>query len=113
MAIMGRIVTAVAGRAVARSVGGIAAGPAGLVLGAALPMLARRLGPMGMIGVAVGAWAINKVIAERAAALPDAATPDDATLAVLPAIAGSAAMNREAGDALPGQIANARSPVTS
>jgi hypothetical protein len=108
MAIMGRIVTAVAGRAVARSVGGIAAGPAGLVLGAALPMLARRLGPMGMIGVAVGAWAINKVIVERAAALPEAATAP-----VLPAIAGSAAMNRDAGDALPGQIASARSPVTS
>ena len=108
MAIMGRIVTAVAGRAVARSVGGIAAGPAGLVLGAALPMLARRLGPMGMIGVAVGAWAINKVIAERAAALPE-----DAASAVPPAIAGAAAMNRDAGDALPGQIASARSPVTS
>jgi hypothetical protein len=72
---------------------------------------------MGMIGVAVGAWAINKVITERAAALPDAAAPP-----VLPAIAGSAAMNADAasaaintnaGDALPGQSASARSPVTS
>ena len=108
MAIMGRILTAVAGRAVARNVGGIAAGPAGLVLGAALPMLARRLGPMGIIGVAVGAWAIKKVITDRAAAVPDATA-----LPLLPAIAGSAAMNTDAGDPLPGQIISARSPVTS
>ena len=108
MALMGRIVTAVAGRTLARNMGGVSAGPAGLVRGAALPMLARRLGPMGMIGVAVGAWAINKVITARAAALPEAAASP-----VLPAIAGSAAMNTDAGDPLPGQITSARSPVTS
>ena len=91
MALFGRVVTAVAGRAVARSIGGVAAGPAGLVLGTALPMLARRLGPMGMIGVAVGAWAINRVLRDYAAAHPDAiATP-----------------------AAPDQIISARSPVTS
>jgi hypothetical protein len=85
MALLGRLVTAVAGRAVARTVGGAAAGPAGLVLGTALPMLARRLGPMGMVGVAVGAWAVNRILARRIAALPadgtSATTADQITSA--------------------------------
>jgi hypothetical protein len=97
MALLGRMVTAVAGRAVARTVGGAAAGPAGLVIGTALPMLARRLGPMGMIGVAVGAWAINRIMHERAAAAEPVATPvPDAKP-----------------DAAPDQIINSRSAVTS
>ena len=91
MAILGRVVTAMAGRAVARTVGGVAAGPAGLVMGSALPLLARRLGPMGMVGVAVGAWAINRIMHDRAAII-DAAP-------VAPAA--------------PDQIISARSPVTS
>jgi hypothetical protein len=94
MALLGRMVTAVAGRAVARTVGGAAAGPAGLVIGTALPMLARRLGPMGMIGVAVGAWAVNRIMHERAAA---AAAPS-----VVPVPASA-----------PDQIINGRSAVTS
>lgn len=52
----------------ARQVGGAAAGPAGAILGLALPFAARRLGPMGMVGMAVGAWAINRVLKKRAAA---------------------------------------------
>jgi hypothetical protein len=68
MALFGRMATALAGRAVARTVGGAGAGPAGMVIGAALPMVARRLGPLGMIGFAVGAWAVGKVVSERAAA---------------------------------------------
>ena len=75
MALLGRVVSAVAGRTAARSVGGVAAGPAGLVLGATLPMLARRLGPMGMVGLAVGAWAVNRIIAKRAASLPVQSAP--------------------------------------
>lgn len=85
MALLGRLVTAVAGRAVARTVGGAAAGPAGLILGTALPMLARRLGPMGMVGVAVGAWAVNRILTRRIAALPadgaSATTADQITSA--------------------------------
>ncbi len=69
-ALFGRMVTALAGRAMARIVGGAGAGPAGLVVGAALPMLARRLGPLAMIGVAVGAWAVGKLVSARAK--PDA-----------------------------------------
>lgn len=75
MALLGRVVTAVAGRAVARSIGGVAVGPAGLALGATLPMLARRLGPMGMVGVAIGAWAVNHIIAKRAASSPGQSAP--------------------------------------
>lgn len=60
MAMVGRLVTTMAGQALARTVGGAAAGPAGAVLGFALPMVARRLGPLGMLGMAVGAWAIHR-----------------------------------------------------
>ena len=59
MALLGNLVSAVAGRALARTVGGAAAGPAGAAIGMALPMVARRLGPLGMAGMAVGgvsAW---------------------------------------------------------
>ena len=68
MALMGRVITAVAGRAVARTIGGVAAGPAGLALGATLPML-------GMVGVAIGAWAVNHIIAKRAASSPGQSAP--------------------------------------
>ncbi len=60
MAMVGSLVTTMAGQAIARTVGGVAAGPAGAVLGFALPIVARRLGPLGMIGMAVGAWAIHR-----------------------------------------------------
>lgn len=76
MAIFGRMATALAGRAVARNVAGVGAGPAGLVIGAALPMVARRLGPLGMIGLAVGAWAVGKIVSERADAADAAAAAD-------------------------------------
>ncbi|MBC7496421.1 MAG: hypothetical protein H7243_04560, partial [Sphingomonadaceae bacterium] len=45
----GRVITMVAGRSIARTVGGAASGPAGLVVGALLPTVLRRLGPGGMI----------------------------------------------------------------
>ncbi len=60
MAVFGRLVTAFAGQALARTVGGAAAGPAGAVLGFALPMVAKRLGPLGMAGMAIGAWAVHR-----------------------------------------------------
>ena len=70
MAVFGRIISALAGRALARTVGGAAAGPAGMVIGAALPMVARRLGPLGMAGLAVGAWAVGKVAGKYGAEKP-------------------------------------------
>ncbi|WP_426167826.1 hypothetical protein [Sandarakinorhabdus sp. DWP1-3-1] len=60
MAVVGRLVTTLAGQALARTFAGASAGPAGAVIGFALPMVARRLGPLGMAGMAVGAWAINR-----------------------------------------------------
>jgi len=50
----------------ARQIGGVAAGPAGAVLGMALPFVARRLGPMGMVAMAIGAWAVTRVLNEQA-----------------------------------------------
>ncbi len=55
---IGKLVTAMAGRTVARTIGGASAGPAGAIIGAALPIvlprMARALGPMGMVVAAVG-----------------------------------------------------------
>lgn len=55
---IGKLISAVAGRSIAQSVGGVAAGPAGAVIGLAvpvvLPRVARALGPFGMIAAAVG-----------------------------------------------------------
>ena len=68
---IGKIVTALAGRTLARSIGGVAAGPAGAIVGATLPILlpqiARRLGPVGMIAAAVGGYAFTKYLEKRAA----------------------------------------------
>jgi hypothetical protein len=66
MPVVANIVTSLAGRAVAQTIGGAAAGPVGMVLGAALPFVARRLGPLGMVGLAVGAWAVGKLLAAQA-----------------------------------------------
>lgn len=52
---------------VARQLGGVAAGPAGAMLGMALPFVARRLGPAGMVAVALGAWAIKRLIKDAEA----------------------------------------------
>lgn len=65
MALISNLVSTMAGRAVAERFGGAAAGPVGMVLGAALPFVARRLGPMGMVGLAIGAWAVGKLIEAR------------------------------------------------
>lgn len=67
---LGRIMTAMAGQAVAKRVGGAAAGPAGAVLGMLLPTVSRRLGPLGMIGLAVGSWAVSRAMARRKVAPP-------------------------------------------
>jgi hypothetical protein len=59
---LGRILSTVAGAAIARQVGGIAAGPAGLIAGAVLPTVLRRLGPMGLVAAAVGGYAVTKLV---------------------------------------------------
>lgn len=66
MALVGNMITAAAGRTLARTVGGVAAGPAGAALGLALPFVAKRLGPLGMVGMAVGAWAVGRILKDQA-----------------------------------------------
>ncbi|MGL6043620.1 MAG: hypothetical protein ACRC1J_06815 [Sandaracinobacteroides sp.] len=66
---IGKIVTALAGRTIARTVGGAAAGPAGAIIGAAvpivLPRVARALGPFGMIAAAVGGMLFTRWLERR------------------------------------------------
>lgn len=64
----GRIITAAAGGAIAKQVGGVAAGPAGMVVGAVLPTVLRRLGPVGMVAAAIGTYVVAKAIEKRNAA---------------------------------------------
>ena len=63
---LGRLIGAAATSMVARKIGGSAAGPAGAMIGMALPMVARRLGPMGMAAMAVGAWAVSRQMKAKA-----------------------------------------------
>ena len=62
----GRLITMVAGRSIARTVGGAASGPAGLVIGALLPTVLRRLGPGGMIAAAVGGAVVRRAMKSAA-----------------------------------------------
>jgi uncharacterized protein YqgC (DUF456 family) len=66
---IGKIVTALAGRTIARTVGGAAAGPAGALIGAAIPVVlpraARALGPVGMIAAAVGGLLFTRWLERR------------------------------------------------
>lgn len=62
---LGRLLGTTATTILARQIGGTAVGPAGAMLGLALPFVARRFGPFGMVGMAVGAWAINRILNDR------------------------------------------------
>jgi uncharacterized protein YqgC (DUF456 family) len=66
---IGKIVTAVAGRSIARTIGGTAAGPAGALIGAAIPVVlpraARALGPLGMVAAAVGGLLFTRWLERR------------------------------------------------
>lgn len=66
---IGKVVTAIAGRSVARTIGGASAGPAGAIIGAALPVvlprMARALGPMGMLVAAVGGMLFKRWMSRR------------------------------------------------
>ncbi|MCS6986995.1 MAG: hypothetical protein NZM40_06120 [Sphingomonadaceae bacterium] len=76
---LAQIVTALAGRSLARTLGGAAAGPVGAVVGAALPAalpwMARRLGPAGMVAAALGSLLVTRWMAERQGKLPPASGP--------------------------------------
>jgi hypothetical protein len=64
---LGRIITMVAGRSIARTVGGVALGPAGAVVGLLLPTVLRRLGPGGMVAAAVGGAIVRRAMKKVAA----------------------------------------------
>jgi len=68
--LMGRTIMAMASRAVGRSIGGASAGPLGLAIGVALPMLTRTLGPAGMVALAVGSWAVRRAVKQKAQLTP-------------------------------------------
>ncbi|MEY2883710.1 MAG: hypothetical protein RL490_1434 [Pseudomonadota bacterium] len=70
------LITATAGDMLARRLGGASAGRAGALIGFALPFIARRAGPAGMIGAAVGAWAVGKLLQSEAAKRDTNATPE-------------------------------------
>jgi len=67
---MGRTVMGLAARAVGRTLGGASAGPLGLAIGIALPMVTRALGPAGMVGLALGSWAVKRTMEKKRQARP-------------------------------------------
>ena len=66
---LGKIIGAVAGKKIANQVGGIS-GTGGALLGAAAPVVLRRLGPLGMVAAAVGGYALKRSLDKRQAAAP-------------------------------------------
>lgn len=82
MALLANMISAAAGRVLAQTFGGVAAGPAGAMLGAALPFVARRLGPMGMVAMAVGAWAVTRILKDQADVRAIADDPGKVTIDV-------------------------------
>lgn len=64
---IGRIVSALAGRSIARNVGTTAGGLRGAAIGAALPTVMRRMGPVGMIAAAAGGYAVKRMLDKRRA----------------------------------------------
>ncbi len=63
---LGRLIGTTAATMLARQIGGAGAGPAGTVITVALPFIIRRMGPAGMVAMAVGAWAIKRVLKDQA-----------------------------------------------
>ncbi len=59
MSEVGRMVSAMVGQKVVADIGHDATGPAGALVGMTLSLVSRKLGPLGMIGVAAGVWAIH------------------------------------------------------
>lgn len=90
---IGKMISAVAGRSIAQTMGGAAAGPAGAIIGLAVPVIlprvARALGPLGMIAAAVGGVMFTRWL-ERRNARKEAETK----LLAAPGAAGPAGIAR-------------------
>ena len=59
---IGRTLIGFAGRKLGRTLGGVSGGPLGLAVGIALPTVTRALGPVGVIGMLVGSWAVKRAL---------------------------------------------------
>lgn len=61
---LGKVIGAMVGERIARRVGGVNQ-TGGALLGAGAAMLARRLGPMGLIAAALGGYALKRAYEKR------------------------------------------------
>ena len=76
MALITRIASFAATRALAGTLGAAAGGPMGAAAGLLLPAVARRLGPWGMVGLAAGSFVVRRLArSAEARAAAQAATP--------------------------------------
>ena len=66
MGILTRVLGMAAGRVAGRKLGGVGGGPLGMAAGAVIPFVLRRFGPAGMIGVALGGYAIKRIAENEA-----------------------------------------------
>jgi hypothetical protein len=57
---VGKILGAIVGAQAAKSEPGGLGGTGGALLGAAVPMVLRRFGPLGLVAVAVGGYALKR-----------------------------------------------------
>ena len=62
---LGRLIGTTAATMLARQIGAAGAGPAGTIIAVALPFVIRRMGPAGMVAMALGAWAIKRILKEQ------------------------------------------------
>lgn len=63
---IGKLIGAMAGKRLARQIGGIS-GPGGALLGVGAAALLRRMGPVGLVTAAVGGYALKRLYEKREA----------------------------------------------
>jgi hypothetical protein len=78
ISMLGKIIGAVAGRKVARHIGGIG-GPVGALLGVGAATLLRRMGPGGLVAAAVGSYIFKRHLDKREAQNSGTAPPQPKT----------------------------------
>ena len=65
MSEVGRMVSAMVGQKVVADIGTQATGPAGAMVGITVSVISRRLGPIGMVGLAIGMWTMHEALKAR------------------------------------------------
>jgi hypothetical protein len=71
-----RAVAAAASRQIASRVSGAQLGPIGNVAAVALPFVLRRVSPLGLAAMAVGAWGVGQLAKSAPAAAPAEQPPE-------------------------------------